>query len=80
MPNAIIQISKFVWAVTSCRGHPTTDVFARHYELYYQNKKIQLEGSETTITAQFGCISFHPSRFGNCSRLTSSMRNRWTSG
>jgi hypothetical protein len=26
-PNAIVQISKFVWAVTSCRGHPTADVF-----------------------------------------------------
>jgi hypothetical protein len=35
MPNAIIQIGKFIWAVTSCAGHPTADVFAQHYELHY---------------------------------------------
>jgi hypothetical protein len=34
------------------------DVFAHHYELHYQNKKICLEGSNTTLVAQFGCISF----------------------
>jgi hypothetical protein len=39
-----------------------------------------LEGSETTFVAQFGCISFHPSRFGNHSRLTPVARNKWTSG
>jgi hypothetical protein len=47
MPNAIVQISKFVWAVTSCGGHPIVDVLAHHYELHYQNKMIHLEGSET---------------------------------
>jgi hypothetical protein len=34
-PNNIIQIGKFVWAVTSCGGHPTTDVFTHHYEIHY---------------------------------------------
>jgi hypothetical protein len=38
-PNAIVQINKFVWAVTSCGGHPTAEVFAHHYELHYQNKR-----------------------------------------
>jgi hypothetical protein len=59
MSNAIIQIDKFVWAVTSCSGRPTTDIFSHHYELHYQNKKIHLEGSTTTFTVQFGCITFH---------------------
>jgi hypothetical protein len=27
-PNTIIHISKFIWAITSCQGRPTTDVFA----------------------------------------------------
>jgi hypothetical protein len=58
-PNAIVQISKFIWAIASCGGHPTADVLAHHYELHYQNKKIHLEGSDTTFVAQFGCISFH---------------------
>jgi hypothetical protein len=79
-PNAIIQISKFIWAVTSCGGHPTADVFTHHYEQYYQNKKIHLEGYDTTFVAQFGCISFHSSRFGNRVRLTPAMRNKWMSG
>jgi hypothetical protein len=65
MPNAIVQISKFIWAVMSCGGRPNAEVFTHHYELHYQNKKIHLEGSETTFAAQFGLISFHPSRFGN---------------
>jgi hypothetical protein len=50
-PNAIVQISKFIWAVTSCGGHPNAEVFAHHYELHYQNKKIHLEGSETAFAA-----------------------------
>jgi hypothetical protein len=78
--NAIIQISKFILAITSCGGHPTAEVFAHHYELHYQNKKIHLEGSETTLAKQFGCISFHPSRFGSWAKLTPTMRNNCTSG
>jgi hypothetical protein len=76
MPNAIVQISKFIWSVTSCRGRPTVDVFAWHYKLRYQNKKIHLEGLETTFTTQFGCISFHPTRFGNQAKLTPAVRNK----
>jgi hypothetical protein len=79
-PNTIIQIGKFIWVVTSCRGHPTADVFTHHYELHYQNKKVLLHGFETTFTAQFGCISFHPSRFGNRAKLALAMRNKWTIG
>jgi hypothetical protein len=35
MPNAIVQISKFIWAVISCGGGPNAVVFAHYYELYY---------------------------------------------
>jgi hypothetical protein len=79
-PNVIVQIGKFVWAVTSCRGHPTADIFAHHNELHYQNKKIHLEGPDTNFVVQFGCITFHPSRFGNWARLTPAMMNKWMSG
>jgi hypothetical protein len=34
-PNAIVQISKFIWVVTSCGDWPTADVFPWHYELHY---------------------------------------------
>jgi hypothetical protein len=79
-PNAIVQMSKFIWAITSCRGHPNAEVSAHHYELHYQNKKIHLDGCNTMVAAQFGCISFHPSRFGNHARLTPSTHNKWTRG
>jgi hypothetical protein len=77
--NASIHISKFIWAATSCGGHPTADVFAQHYELQYQNNKIQLKGAESTLAPQFGCITFHPSRFGNRAKLTPAVRNKWMS-
>jgi hypothetical protein len=79
-PNAIIQISKFIWAVASHGGHPTTNIFAHHYELHYQNKKFHLKGSDTNFAAQFGYISFHPSWFGNWTRLAPITRNKWTNG
>jgi predicted metal-binding protein len=79
-PNAIVQISKFIWAVTSCGGCPTANVFAQHYELHYQNKKIHLEGCETTLVAQFGCITLNSSRYGGRVKLTLTLRNKWTTG
>jgi hypothetical protein len=65
---------KFIWVVTSCEGRPTADVIAHYYELHYQNKKVHLHGSETTFVAQFGCISFQPSRFGDRARPALAMR------
>jgi hypothetical protein len=50
-PNTIIQIGKFIWVVTFCRGRPTADVLAHHYEQHYQNKNVHLQGSETTFAA-----------------------------
>jgi hypothetical protein len=50
-PNAIVQINKFIWAVTSCEGLPNAEVFAHNYKQHYQNNKIHLEGSETTFNA-----------------------------
>jgi hypothetical protein len=78
--NAIMQINKFIWVVSSCGGRPTTDVFVQHYELHYQHKKIHLEGCQTALAAQFGYIIFHPSRYGGRAKLTPAMRNKWTSG
>jgi hypothetical protein len=78
-PNAIVQISKFLWAIISCRGHPTTGVFMMYYELHYQQYKIKLGGSENKLAAQFGCITFHPSRFRGKVKLTSAVRNKWPS-
>jgi hypothetical protein len=33
--NAIVQLSKFIWTITSCGGRPTVEVFSKYYELHY---------------------------------------------
>jgi hypothetical protein len=45
-----------------------------------KTKKINLEVCETTLATQFGCITFHPSRYGCRANLTLTVRNKWTSG
>jgi hypothetical protein len=74
-PNAIVQIDKFVWAITCCGGHPTADGFTLYYELHYQNKKIHLQGSETTFAAQFGYLTFHLSQFSRQKNLSAELKN-----
>jgi hypothetical protein len=59
-PNTIIHLSKFIWEVSSCGGQPTAEVFAKYYELHYQQKKIKRGESDEALSAQFGCITFHP--------------------
>jgi hypothetical protein len=58
IPNAIVQISKFIWTVTSYGGHPNAEVFAHHYELHYQNKKILLRGLRLPLLHSFGAYLF----------------------
>jgi hypothetical protein len=51
MPNAVVQINKFIWPISSCGGRQSADVFTMHYELHYQHKKIKLGGSENKLGA-----------------------------
>jgi hypothetical protein len=44
--NAIAQLSKYFWAVMSFSGKPSSDEFAKHYELHYQPKKVIVDGFE----------------------------------
>jgi hypothetical protein len=43
-PNAIIQMSKYFWAVLSMDGEPSSDVFTKCHELHYQPKKVPIDG------------------------------------
>jgi hypothetical protein len=78
--NVIVQIGKFISAISSCGGRPTVNVFARHYKLHYQQKKIRLGRSDNTLRVQFGCITFHPSRYGGRAMLTPAVKNKWSNG
>jgi hypothetical protein len=44
--NAIAQMSKYFWAVLSFGGEPSSDGFAKSYELHYQPKKVAVDGFE----------------------------------
>jgi hypothetical protein len=45
-PNAFAQFSKYFWAVMSFGGKLSGDGFAKHYELHYQPKKVEVDGGE----------------------------------
>ncbi|RLM61269.1 putative retrotransposon protein [Panicum miliaceum] len=60
--NAIIQLSKFFWAVRTFCGPVSSDTFCRFYELHPQGRKISFEGEDEFYNAQSGCCTFVPRR------------------
>jgi hypothetical protein len=46
----------------------------------YQQKTIKREGRDKALSAQFGCIMFHPSRYEGWVKLTPAMKNKWSGG
>jgi hypothetical protein len=74
MPNAMVALAKYVWATTSYGGQPSVEVFAKHYCLHWQKRKIGHK------IAQFGSCMFTP-RTGKTSmevvELVSCARNKW---
>jgi hypothetical protein len=73
-PNAIAQLSKYFWAMLSFGGVPSSDGFAKCYELHYQPKKIVVDGFEKY--QQFGIVNFH-ARHGGEAGLTTAIKNKW---
>jgi hypothetical protein len=73
-PNAVVALSKYVWATTSYGGQPLVEVFAKYYCLHWQKRKI---GNKI---AQFGSCTFTP-KTGKTSmevvELVPCARNKW---
>jgi hypothetical protein len=44
--NAFTQLFKCIWAMMSFGGEPSSDGFAKRYELHYQPKKVIVDGFE----------------------------------
>jgi hypothetical protein len=55
--NAFAQFSNYLWAMMSFSRKPSSDGFAKHYELHYQPKKVDVDGNEKY--QELGCINFH---------------------
>jgi hypothetical protein len=51
-PNAMVQLSKYIWAVMSFKGVPSADGFAKRYELHYQPRKMEVDGAK--VQRQYG--------------------------
>jgi hypothetical protein len=75
--NAIAQMLKYFWTVLSSGGEPSSDGFAKHYELHYQTKKVPIDGFDKY--QQFGVINFHGKR-GSEAGLVPAMKNKWPAG
>jgi hypothetical protein len=73
-PNVVVALAKYVWATTTCGGQPSVEVFAKHYCLHWQKRKIGHE------IAQFGSCTFTP-KTGKTSmevvELVPCARNKW---
>jgi hypothetical protein len=39
-PNVVVALAKYVWVATSYGGQPYVEVFAKHYCLHWQKRKI----------------------------------------
>jgi hypothetical protein len=75
-PNAMVQLSKYIWAVMSFKGVPSTDGFARRYELHYQPRKMEVDADE--VQGQYGCLNFHAKCGGQRAKLTIAVKNKWS--
>jgi hypothetical protein len=73
-PNSVVALAKYVWATTSYGGQPSVEVFAKHYCLHWQKRKV---GNKI---AQFGSCTFTP-KTGKTSKevveLVPCARNKW---
>ncbi len=73
-PNVVVALAKYVWATTSYGGQPSVEVFAKHYCLHWQKRKIGHE------IAQFGSCTF-TLKSGKTSmevvELVPCARNKW---
>jgi hypothetical protein len=59
-PNVVAQLSMYFWVVLSFDGEPSSDGFAKRYELHYQPKKVVVDGFKKF--QQFSVINFHARR------------------
>ena len=70
MPNAIVQLSKFLWAVRTFEGPVSVDAFCILYELHPQGRRVTFDDEEDAVyTAQSGCCTFVPRRNNKAQKM-----------
>ena len=82
-PNAMVQLSKFLWAVRTFEGSVSVDAFCRLYEMHPQGLKVTFEDEpEQACTAQSGSCTFVPRRNNKAQKIdriekSSCQKNKW---
>jgi hypothetical protein len=78
-PNAIGELSKYIWEVATFGGVPSANGFMKRYELHYQPKKMSVDGAK--VLTQYGCINFQAKCYGGQGvKLTVAIKNKWSGG
>ena len=80
--NAMVQLSKFVWAVRTIGGVVSVDAFCRLYEFHCQGRRIFEEGEVEPSEAQNACCTFVPRKNNKKTKLerielSTSQKNKW---
>jgi hypothetical protein len=70
-------MSKYFWAVLSFGREPSSDGFAKCYDLHYQPKMVTADGFKKF--QQLGVINFHGKQGGEAG-LAPTMKNMWSAG
>ena len=81
-PNAIVQLSKFFWAVKTFEGPVNVDAFCRLYEMHPQTRKVSFDEELQVYSAQSGCCSCHLRRANKTQEierveLSYCKKNKW---
>jgi hypothetical protein len=84
-PNAMVQLSKFLWAVRTFGGEVSADGFSRLFELHCQDRKILEEGETEPSEAQNACCTFIPRKNNKKAKLervelSTAHKNKWEDG
>jgi hypothetical protein len=79
-PNAMAQLSNYFWALGSFGGIPTTNAFAKRYELHYQPMMVEVR--KVVLDPQFGCINFHAKchKSSGVKFITIAIKKKWSLG
>jgi hypothetical protein len=56
-PNAIAQLSKYFWTISSFGGVPSGEAIVKRYQLNHHPKRMEIDRG--VVFVQFGCLNFH---------------------
>ena len=78
MPTSILRLSLYMWLAKTYQIVPSTEGFARAFQVHYQPKKIVVQTSDAakiSAVPQYGCYTFAFHKNLPCPMAAS--KNKW---